>query len=119
MARKSRLLTNLAYNEHPETVKSLLASGADIEGTLLSGATPLYMAAFTGHPETVRVLLAGGVQIKAPFQTRVTPTSIAALNGHPETARVLLAHESSQTAALKYGGVQPRGHSQETRGSRR
>jgi ankyrin repeat protein len=49
-----------AYHGHADTVRALLARGADADRANDRGQTPLAGAVFKGEQEVIRVLLEGG-----------------------------------------------------------
>lgn len=56
-----------ARNGAAEIVRSLIASGADVNSVNLRGHTVLYCAAGHGHLETVRILLSNNVAVGTRF----------------------------------------------------
>src|SRR3989338_4258471 len=57
------------------------------DGSLQTGATPLFISSRNGHKEVVEVLLAGGANINAP-NNGITPLYIACQQGHKEVVEV-------------------------------
>lgn len=58
-----------------ETVKLLLAKGADIDARNSNGRTPLSEAIWGGHRETAQLLLAEGAAVDTPYNWGRTPLS--------------------------------------------
>jgi ankyrin repeat protein len=75
------LLMLAAYHGHPDTVRALLAEGADPNRVNDKGQTPIAGAVFKGETEVVRALLDGGADPAAG-----TPSAIDAARvfGRPD-----------------------------------
>ena len=69
--RGDALLMLAAYNGHPDTVRALLARGADVDRANDRGQTPLAGAVFKGYGEVVRVLFEGGADPNGGTPTAV------------------------------------------------
>jgi ankyrin repeat protein len=80
------LLIDAAWDGHTETVRMLLAAGADMHAW---NDFALRFAAHNGHTETVKALLAAGANVHAMDDYALCH---AAMMGHTETARVLAKH---------------------------
>lgn len=74
-----------------ESVRALLAAGADVEAKDGKGRTPLILATMGGHLETVHLLLDKGAAIDARETNQATALHAAAQLGHKELAAALLA----------------------------
>ena len=72
-----------ADNGHTETVRALLAAGANVH------AKDDWALRLAGHTETVKVLLAAGADVHAKDDFALIFTTI---HGHTETARALIRH---------------------------
>lgn len=75
-------------------VRSLLASGADVNAAAEGGETALMRASAKGHLGVVEVLLDAGGDVHAKSENGFTPLFMAVFFGHAEVARVLLARGS-------------------------
>jgi len=60
-------LIRAAKEGDTETVKTLLAAGADVNAQNWVGQTALMQAAFSGNPDTVQTLLAAGTPVGEGF----------------------------------------------------
>ncbi|WP_312847683.1 ankyrin repeat domain-containing protein, partial [Streptomyces sp. WAC08241] len=104
-ARRTAL--DLAAREgHAETVRLLLAAGADPQQQTgeYAESTPLCQAAVHGHTEVVRVLLDAGAPTCAQGRMGHVPLVLAATSGdqgHPQTVDLLLDHGTDIDAVMK------------------
>jgi len=73
-----------------ETVRSLLAQGADVHAKDQYGATALHEAAAHGRKDVVELLLSKGADVNAADVKGLTPLHQAASNGHAAVVKVLL-----------------------------
>lgn len=88
-----RALNWAAINNRPDAIRFLLAHGAPIEATNLTGYTALHHAAEYGSLDATRVLLAAGADPKHTNLEGVTPLARARQEGHLELAELLEAAE--------------------------
>ncbi len=88
---------------HIETMKVLIAAGADVNATNKYGSTSLIWAAHFGQTEAAQVLLASGADVNLKNQRGITPLMDAAIMGHPEIVELLLAKGADVNATLKDG----------------
>jgi len=84
------LLFSAAWMGNEETVKLLLAQGADANATTLDGWTALHGAASQGHAGVANLLLLAGAEPDARTGDGLPALNMAAAHGHPDVARVLL-----------------------------
>ena len=78
-----RPLRLAAEEGQTDTIKSLLANGADVNAKGLFGWTPLHLAAQYGHKEIVEYLIEkGGADVNAKGKYGLTPLHLAAQYGH-------------------------------------
>jgi len=76
----------------PVVVESLIKHGANVNGTLPSGATPLDVAAFNGAAKVVDVLLKNHADPNMSGRNGIRPLEDAALKGFDGIAGMLLDH---------------------------
>src|SRR6266487_298967 len=95
-----RALNWAAINNRADAIRFLLAHGASIEATNLTGFTALHHAAEYGSVDAARVLLAAGADPKHTNLEGVTPLARARQEGHLDVAELLEAAER---------GVRPKG----------
>ena len=84
---------------HTETVRALIAAGADVNAQNERGYPPLHWAASRGHTETVRALIELRAEVNARDEHGSTPLYRAAQFGHTEIVSLL-------EAAAAAGGVE-------------
>jgi hypothetical protein len=101
----STALLGAAAAGHVETVKALLAGGADVnaprERGLDKGTTPLIAAAFEGKAEVVKVLLEKGADVNANSEVAgLTALYFAREGKHQEVVRLL-----KEAGAKDYGNL--------------
>jgi ankyrin repeat protein len=88
-----RALNWAAINNRPAAIRLLLAHGAQLEATNLTGFTALHHAAEYGSVDAARVLLAAGADPKHTNFEGMTPLARARQEGHREVAELLEAAE--------------------------
>ena len=88
-----RALNYAALNNRANAIRFLLARGASIEATNLTGFTALHHAAEAGSLEAARVLLAAGADPKHGNNEGQTPAERARAEGHTEIAELIEAAE--------------------------
>jgi len=91
---------------HAETVRVLLAAGADLRQRAgeYGELTPLCLAAVLGHAAVVEILLAAGAPTGAQGEMGYVPLVLAATateQGHPQTVDVLLRHGVDINGVMK------------------
>ncbi|MFJ9808964.1 ankyrin repeat domain-containing protein [Streptomyces sp. NPDC101158] len=91
---------------HAETVRVLLAGGADLlqRAGEYGELTPMCLAAMHGHAAVVEVLLAAGAPTGAQGRMGYVPLVLAATatdHGHPQTVDVLLLHGADINGVMK------------------
>ena len=93
-ARNGRRALNwAAINNRADALRWLLAHGASIEATNLTGFTALHHAAEAGSVDATRILLAAGADPKHTNLEGITPLARARQEGFVEVAELLEAAE--------------------------
>ena len=101
-------LADAARRGEVETVRSLLAQGADVNGAQGDGMTALHWAAERGDVEIAELLISARANVQAG--TRIgayTPLHIAGKRGHAEVARMLLERGADVNARTTNTGSTP------------
>jgi ankyrin repeat protein len=86
-----RALNWAAYNNRGPAVRLLLARGASINLTNLTGFTPVHHAAEAGAAETLEILLKAGADITIPNGQGMLPLDTARNRGHIHATQALEA----------------------------
>ncbi|MFY9253274.1 MAG: ankyrin repeat domain-containing protein [Fuerstiella sp.] len=86
-----------------ESVKRLLATGADVETRNASGTTPLITASVMGRTGVARVLIEADVDLEAKNAEQTTALYNAAFFCHPDTVKLLLEHKANVHTTDKNG----------------
>ncbi len=83
-----------AFFGHPDTVRLLLARGADVAAVARNPmrVQALHSAVASRSLETVRLLLDAGAPVNTKQQQGWTPLHAAVHNGHAEMVRLLVGH---------------------------
>ncbi len=80
-----------AFHGNKKIVDLLLKKGADVNASIKTGETPLFIAAEKGYNEIVETLIKAGADVsKARKKDHATPLHIAAEKGHVEVVALLL-----------------------------
>jgi len=74
-----------------ETVKSLIADGADVNAKYGKRGTALYLAIKSGHTDVARLLIDKGADVNAKVGRWFTPLHLAARFGQTDIAELLIA----------------------------
>lgn len=85
-ARGVPILQSAVASGKIESVRALLAHGANVNIRNAQGMTPLHLAAFEGNVEMVKLLLANGADVNAKMDDGTTPRGMAEKKGHEEIA---------------------------------
>lgn len=96
-------IVEAARAEDAAAVRSLLASGADVDARQPDGATALHWAAYRDDHETVVLLIEAGATVNAANELGATPLWLAADNGSATMAERLLAAGADANVALSNG----------------
>jgi hypothetical protein len=82
-----------------DTIKSLIAQGADINARIIHGQTPLHLAVEKGYGDAVRLLLENGAEVDAAaLDTGCTALHHAASLGHVDLCELLVRHGADPDA---------------------
>lgn len=93
-----------AAEQHDKTsVRKLLGTGADVNGTQVDGTTALHWAVYNDDAETVRLLLQAGANVNAVNRYGVPPLATASRNGNAAIVRLLLEAGGDANATMKGG----------------
>ncbi|MEO5740552.1 MAG: ankyrin repeat domain-containing protein [Vicinamibacterales bacterium] len=84
-------------------VRTLVASGADVNATQVDGMTALHWAAYNDDAETAALLVRSGANVNAANRLGVQPLSLACTNGNAALVKVLLDAGADANASLKGG----------------
>lgn len=95
---------------HIESIKLLIASGANVNARDENGNTPLHQASmsfrgFTDLPEIIRILIAAGAKVDARNNEGATPLMRAASCNAVENAEALIAAGADVNAKDNGGGT--------------
>jgi hypothetical protein len=99
----TRDLWRVAEADDIDQVKSILARGADINGSDAHGMTAIMRAAVHGQIRMVRLLLKHGADPNKPRNDKFTPLMLAAFFGHQEIVRILVEHGADTDATTRFG----------------
>jgi ankyrin repeat protein len=101
-------LIEAARSGDADAVRSLLASGADVNAAGGDGLTALHAAAERGHAEVVEQLLARNADVGATTRIgRYTPLHLAAMGAHDEVAETLVEAGADPNVLTTTSGVTP------------
>ena len=90
--KPTKSLHRAAADGDIEQVKSLIASGADVNAKDKNGQTPLHLVCSRGNKEMAELLIAKGADINAKANTWHTTPLIAAIrSGHKDIAKLIIA----------------------------
>lgn len=105
--RESGLLDEAVLRGDADTVRLLIAAGADPEARGSGGSAPLDDAALKGYTAIARILLDSGAKVDSRNVWGATPLHDAALTGQTETAALLIAHGADVNAREIDSGSTP------------
>lgn len=94
------LHASVSYNQI-NTLKALLAAGANVYAEDTHGNTSLHLAALFGHIDIVNLLLENGADVNSRDRYNKTPLHWAAQNGYIEIIKILLESGAEINAATK------------------
>jgi ankyrin repeat protein len=78
-----------------DTLRFLLASGADPNAKMPDGTTPLMVAAGQGLTEVVAILLKAGADLDARSQSGQTAWLLAGMSGHMDVVDLFKKHREA------------------------
>ena len=97
-------LSDAAMQGDRDTVRSLIAQKADVNGPQGDGTTALHWAAYKDDVEMARMLLASGASVKAATRIgAITPLFMAAKNGSAPMIEILLKAGADANATDDHG----------------
>lgn len=88
--RGSTPLVLAGYLNHPESVKSLVEAGADVN-TVSGTGTALMGVCFKGYPDLVRYLIEAGADVNIAIEKMGTALTFANMGQHTEVVEILTA----------------------------
>jgi len=88
--------TKLALDTHLDTMRCLLARGADVDALDNDHVTPLHLAFRHGYVKGARLLLEHGANVHLENKWGSTPSKVASEQGHEEITQLLSEHLQSQ-----------------------
>ena len=94
-----------AYDDHPDTLKALLAAGANACATDVHGNTALMGSLFKGETNIAKILLDTHCDIDQTNNAGETALSFAALFGRLDMIPVLVAHGANVNHVDARGGT--------------
>ena len=105
----SALMLSCYNNERQEVVEYLLdkcpasietTGSITIQGVMIEGVAPLWIAAFRGHLDIVKILVKRGANVNSKTKTSATPLHAACSYGHYEIVKYLV--ENNADIAVEY-----------------
>jgi ankyrin repeat protein len=89
-----------AANGHADTLRALIAAGANVDSTDNHGLSPLREAAAAGHTTAVDVLLSAHADVNAKCKQGYTPLHDAAWQGRADCVQVRKEEAGASLPAL-------------------
>ena len=102
-AAEDSTLADAAETESAAQVRTLLDSGADVNGAQVDGMTALHWAVYHDDAVTASLLMQSGADVGAANRYGVTPISLAATNRNADVVRLLLDAGADANATLSGG----------------
>ena len=102
-AAEDSTLADAAETLNPTQVRTLLDSGADVNGTQADGMTALHWTVYHDDAATATLLVRSSADVNAANIYGVTPVSLAAMNGNADIVRLLLDAGADADATLQGG----------------
>jgi ankyrin repeat protein len=102
-AQEGRRLVDLAKQQDRAAVRTLVASGADVNAAQGDGATALHWAVHWDDTELAALLVRAGARVNAANDFGVTPLLLASGNGRSAMIALLLEAEADPNLAATSG----------------
>lgn len=99
------LLSSAIQDDEPETVRDLIANGANVNEREEDGTTPMFAAVERGNFEIVRMLVEQGARVNARNDEKQTPLMRLDDDSPPELAEYLLNAGAKVNAVDKEGST--------------
>jgi uncharacterized protein len=96
--KSNALLMLAAYHGHSQTVRLILAHGAEPDRRNAHGQTPLGGVAFKGYADIARQLIDAGADIEADQGGGMTPLMYAMMFGRTDVEKLLRKNGAGQKA---------------------
>jgi ankyrin repeat protein len=96
-------LADAAEHRDPASIRTLLETGADVNGAQVDGTTALHWAAYNDDAETVAMLLRAKANVNAVNRYGVPPLALACTNGNAAIVKLLLAAGADANATMRGG----------------
>jgi uncharacterized protein len=103
LAAERATVADAAEQRDKPRVRTLLATGADVNAAQIDGTTALHWAAYQDDAETAELLVRAGANVNAVNRYGLPPLSVACTNGSGSVVKVLLAAGADANATLKSG----------------
>ena len=102
-AAEDSILADAVERGRAAQVRTLLDSGADVNGTQVDGMTALHWAVYHDDAVTASLLSQSGADVGVENRYGVSPISLAATNGNADVVRLLLDAGADANATLPGG----------------
>ena len=99
-----RALVEAANEDDLESVRELLAAGADVNAVVQGDGTALLIAAREGHQEMVELLLQRGAEVDIPVSGDGSALIMAAREGYRDIVRLLIDRGANVNIAVRGDG---------------
>ena len=96
-------LADAAEQRDNTSLRTLLRTGADVNGAQVDGTTALHWAAYNDDADSVALLIKAGANVNAVNRYGVPPLAQACINGNAAIVKLLLDAGANANAAMKGG----------------